>query len=210
MPTIELPELPYAKDALAPHMSAETLEYHYGKHHQGYVNKSQSLIKGTGLEDKTDEEVMKAAYANPQHTALFNNFAQYYNHKHFWNWMTPNGGGTNLPDELEDHLKRDFGSVSAFLDEFKKAATGQFGSGWAWLSMDQQEKLHVMNTPNGENPVVHDQIPLLGLDVWEHSYYLDHRNARGEYVDTFLNNLVNWDYVEELHQDAHKQVKAAA
>ncbi|MGP1396594.1 MAG: superoxide dismutase [Inquilinaceae bacterium] len=196
----ELPKLPYAMDALAPYMSAETLEYHHGKHHQTYVNTLNDLIKDSPLAGKGLEEIVTASFGDSSKQAIFNNAGQAWNHNHFWQWMKPNGGGS-IPGELESRLKSDFGSVDAFKDEFKKAGAGQFGSGWAWLVVDGG-KLSVMKTPNAENPLAHGKTAILGCDVWEHSYYLDYRNARPKYLEAFLNNLVNWDYVAELHAKA--------
>lgn len=196
----ELPKLPYAMDALAPYMSAETLEYHHGKHHQTYVNTLNDLIKDGPLAGKDLEEIVTASFGDSSKQAIFNNAGQAWNHNHFWQWMKPNGGGS-IPGELESRLKSDFGSVDAFKDEFKKAGTGQFGSGWAWLVVDGG-KLSVMKTPNAENPLAHGKTAILGCDVWEHSYYLDYRNARPKYLEAFLDNLVNWDYVAELHAKA--------
>jgi len=192
----ELPDLPYAYDALQPYMSAETLEYHHDKHHNAYVTTGNKLIDGSGLEDKPLEEIVKESHkSNPK---LFNQVGQHYNHLHFWNWMKPNGGGS-IPGNLESKIKEDLGSVDKFREDFIAAGTGQFGSGWAWLSLNNG-KLEVTNTPNGENPLVHGGVPLLGVDVWEHSYYIDYRNARPKYLEAFFDNLVNWEYVTELFE----------
>lgn len=196
----ELPALPYDKEALAPYMSAETLEYHHGKHHQAYVNKSNDMIQGTGLEGKPDEDIMKAAFNDPKLSGLFNNFAQYWNHKHFWNWMKPNGGGNKLPGSLESKISEAFGGYDGFRDKFIAEGGAQFGSGWVWLASDDSGALSIMKTPNGENPVVHGKHALLGCDVWEHSYYIDYRNARPKYLEAFVDNLINWEYVEELYK----------
>jgi len=192
----ELPELPYSYDALAPYMSAETFEYHHDKHHQAYVTNSNKLLEGSGLEGKSLEEVVKGAFGN--NAGLFNNAAQHYNHLHFWKWMKPDGGGA-IPGNLESKIIADLGSVEAFRDAFITAGTTQFGSGWAWLSL-KAGKLAVTKTANGENPLVHGGTPLLGVDVWEHSYYLDYRNARPKYLAAFFDNLVNWEYVTELFE----------
>ncbi|MCC0023144.1 MAG: superoxide dismutase [Hyphomicrobiaceae bacterium] len=190
----ELPDLPYAYDALAPYMSAETLEYHHDKHHQAYVTNGNKLLEGSGLEGKSLEEVVKGAYGS--NAGLFNNAGQHFNHIHFWKWMKPNGGG-NMPGELEKKVNEDLGSVAAFRDAFLSAGATQFGSGWCWLTL-KDGKLEVTKTPNGENPLVHGGTPLLGCDVWEHSYYIDYRNARPKYLEAFFDNLVNWEYVAEL------------
>lgn len=194
----ELPDLPYSYDALAPYMSAETLEYHHDKHHQAYVTNANKLIEGTGLEGESLEEVVKKSHGI--HPGLFNNAAQHFNHTHFWKWMKGNGGGA-LPGALEAKVNEDLGGFDAFRAAFLDAGTTQFGSGWAWLAL-KDGKLEVMKTPNGENPLVHGAAPLLGVDVWEHSYYIDYRNARPKYLEAFFDNLVNWDYVAELLEAA--------
>ncbi len=192
----ELPKLPYSYDALDPYMSAETFQYHHDKHHQAYVTNSNKLLEGAGFEGKSLEEVIKASFgSNP---ALFNNAAQHYNHLHFWNWMKPNGGGA-IPGNLESKIIADLGSIAAFREAFIVAGTTQFGSGWAWLSF-KDGKLEVTKTANGENPLVHGGTPLLGIDVWEHSYYIDYRNQRPKYLAAFFDNLVNWEYVTELFE----------
>ncbi|ODN71839.1 superoxide dismutase [Methylobrevis pamukkalensis] len=194
----ELPDLPYAYDALGPYMSAETLEFHHDKHHAAYVTNGNKLLAGSGLEDKSLEEIVKESYG--KNAGLFNNAGQHFNHIHFWKWMKPNGGGA-MPGELEKAIVADLGSVEKFREEFLAAGAGQFGSGWAWLAV-KDGKLSVMKTPNGENPLVHGATPLLGVDVWEHSYYIDYRNARPKYLEAFFDNLVNWDYVAELYSKA--------
>ena len=190
----ELPDLPYAQDALAPYMSAETLEYHYGKHHKAYVDKGNGLLEDSDLKGRSLEDIVRGSHGT--NSALFNNAAQHYNHLHFWQWMKPDGGGA-VPGELEKRIVQDFGSVDDFSAAFIGAGLGQFGSGWCWLEL-RDGKLQVSATPNGENPLVHGGTPILGCDVWEHSYYIDHRNDRGAYLKAFLENLVNWDYAAEL------------
>ncbi len=194
----ELPELPYAYDALGEFMSAETFEYHHDKHHQAYVTNGNKLLEGSGLEGKSLEEVVKGSFGS--NAGLFNNAAQHYNHLHFWNWMKPNGGGA-IPGALEAKIIADLGSVAEFRDAFITAGTTQFGSGWAWLTL-AEGKLSVTKTANGENPLVHGGIPLLGVDVWEHSYYIDYRNARPKYLEAFFDNMVNWEYVAQLFDEA--------
>ncbi|MBT3070656.1 superoxide dismutase [Rhodomicrobium sp. Az07] len=196
----ELPALPYAYEALQPYMSAETLQYHHDKHHQAYVDTGNNLLKGSGLEDKSLEDIVKAAYGKNQ--PLFNNAGQHYNHLHFWKWMKPNGGGKSLPGKLAAKIDSDLGGYDKFREAFIEAGKTQFGSGWAWLTW-KDGKLEVTKTPNGENPLVHGGVPLLGVDVWEHSYYIDYRNARPKYLEAFVDNLVNWEYVEELFDKAH-------
>ncbi|MGE0847774.1 MAG: superoxide dismutase [Flavobacteriaceae bacterium] len=195
----ELPDLPYAYDALKPYMSAETLEYHHDKHHQAYVTNGNNLLKGTEWEGKSLEEIVKGSFG--KNAGLFNNAGQHYNHLHFWNWMKPDGGGSKLPGKLAQAIDSDLGGYDGFKKAFIEAGATQFGSGWAWLAV-ADGKLSVMKTPNGENPLVHKATPILGVDVWEHSYYIDYRNARPKYLEAFVDNLVNWDYVEALYEDA--------
>jgi Fe-Mn family superoxide dismutase len=176
-------------------MSAETLQYHHDKHHAAYVETANKLMQGTPFEGKSVEEVVKASYgSNP---GLFNNAAQHYNHTHFWNWMRKGGGGAKIPGRLQQRIDSDLGGYNKFREAFIDAGKTQFGSGWAWLAV-KDGKLQIMKTPNGENPLVHGGMPLLGVDVWEHSYYIDYRNARPKYLEAFVDNLVNWDYVDEL------------
>lgn len=197
----ELPDLPYAYDALAPYMSAETLEYHHDKHHNTYVTTGNKLAEEAGLGGLSVEDVMVKAYGSNQ--PLFNNAAQHFNHMHFWKWMKKDGGGTKLPGALESAISSDLGGYDKFKADFIAAGVGQFGSGWAWLAV-KDGKLEIMKTPNGENPVVHGAKPILGVDVWEHSYYIDYRNARPKYLEAFVDNLINWDYVAELYEGATK------
>jgi Fe-Mn family superoxide dismutase len=195
-----LPELPYSYDALSPYMSKETLEFHHDKHHQAYVTNGNNLMKGTEFEDKTVEEVVRGAYGKNQ--GLFNNAGQHYNHIHFWKWMKPNGGG-KPSGAVEKALVDGFGSLEAANKAFIDAGTTQFGSGWAWFAV-KDGKVEVMKTPNGESPLVHGAHPILGVDVWEHSYYIDYRNRRPDYLKAFVENLVNWDHVDALYQAATK------
>ncbi|HEX4765453.1 MAG TPA: superoxide dismutase [Lichenihabitans sp.] len=193
-----LPELPYAYDALQPYMSKETLEFHHDKHHQAYVTTGNNLMKGTEFENKTVEEVVTGAYGKNQ--ALFNNAGQHFNHIHFWQWMKPKGGG-KPSGTLEKAITDSFGSFDKFKEDFIQAGVTQFGSGWAWLAV-KNGKIEIMKTPNGENPLVHGASPILGVDVWEHSYYIDYRNRRPDYLKAFVENLINWEHVEKLHQAA--------
>ena len=197
----ELPPLPYSYDALGPHMSQETLEYHHDKHHQAYVTNGNKLLEGSGLEGKSLEEVVKGSFG--KNAGLFNNAGQHYNHIHFWQWMKPNGGGTKLPGPLQAAIDRDLGGFDKFRADFIAAGTTQFGSGWAWLSV-KDGKLEVSKTPNGESPLVSGASPILGVDVWEHSYYIDYRNLRPKYLETWFDNLVNWDHVLEMFEAATK------
>ena len=195
-----LPELPYSHDALSPYMSKETLEFHHDKHHQAYVTNGNNLMKGTEFEGQSVEDVVKNAFG--KNAGLFNNAGQHYNHTHFWKWMKPNGGGTPS-GAVEKALTESFGSLDAAHKAFIDAGTTQFGSGWAWFAV-KDGKVQAMKTPNGENPLVHGATPILGVDVWEHSYYIDYRNRRPDYLKAFLENLVNWDHVDELYQAAVK------
>jgi Fe-Mn family superoxide dismutase len=195
----ELPDLPYSKDALAPYMSAETLEYHHDKHHQAYVTNGNKLLEGSGLEGKSLEDIVKESHG--KNAGLFNNAGQHYNHIHFWQWMKPNGGGKSLPGALAAAVDSDLGGFDKFRADFIAAGTTQFGSGWAWLSV-KNGKLEVSKTPNGESPLVTGGSPILGVDVWEHSYYIDYRNARPKYLEAWFDNLVNWDHVLEMYEAA--------
>ena len=186
----ELPPLPYAKDALAPHMSAETLEFHHDKHHNAYVTNLNKLIEGTEFENAELTDVIMKSEGG-----LFNNAAQTWNHTFFWSSMAPNGGGAPS-GEVADAINSAFGSYDAFRDKFAEAATTQFGSGWAWL-VDSGSGLEVMKTSNADLPMKHGAKALLTLDVWEHAYYIDFRNARPNYISTWLDNLVNWDFVAQ-------------
>lgn len=190
-----LPELPYAMDALAPSMSAQTLEFHFGKHHKAYVDKLNELISGTSLEGLPLEDVIRKSADNPAQAQLFNQAGQHWNHTHFWMGMRPGGGG-DMPGHLRKRLITDFGSLDAFRAEFAQACLTQFGSGWGWLVFDG-DKLSVTKTPNAETPITEGHSALLTCDVWEHSYYIDHRNQRPKYVETFLNDLVDWQVVAD-------------
>jgi superoxide dismutase, Fe-Mn family len=192
--SFSLPALPYAYDALQPYMSKETLEFHHDKHHQAYVDNGNRLLAGSGLENKSLEEVVKGSFN--KNAALFNNAGQHYNHVHFWQWMKPKGGG-KLPGALEKKIAADLGSVDKMKEDFIQAGVTQFGSGWAWLAV-QNGKIVVMKTPNGESPLVQGASPILGVDVWEHSYYIDYRNRRPDYLKAFIENLVNWEHVEKM------------
>jgi Fe-Mn family superoxide dismutase len=193
--TFKLPDLPYPYDALAPYMSRETLEYHHDKHHQAYVDNGNKLIVGSGLEGKSIEDICKAAYAG-KNQGLVNNIGQHYNHTHFWPWMKKGGGGKKLPGPLE-RLVTEYGGFDKMRTDFINAGVTQFGSGWCWLAL-RDGKLEVLKTPNGENPLMHGSQPILGCDVWEHSYYIDYRNARPKYLEAWFDNLVNWAHVEEM------------
>lgn len=189
----ELPPLPYAKDALAPHISANTLDFHYGKHHQTYVTTLNNLTKDSPLADKSLEEVILAVAGNAEKTTVFNNAAQVWNHTFYWNCMKPGGGGKPSGD-VAAAIDKAFGSYEKFAEEFKTACVSQFGSGWGWLVADNGA-VKISKTPNADLPLAHGQKALLTCDVWEHAYYLDYQNRRPDYVQTFLDHLVNWDFV---------------
>ncbi|HEY9691780.1 MAG TPA: superoxide dismutase [Oculatellaceae cyanobacterium] len=191
----EQPPLPYDFKALEPHMSAKTFEFHYGKHHAAYVTNLNKLVQDTEMADKSLEEVIKASFGDSSKTGIFNNAAQVWNHTFFWNCMKPNGGGQPT-GELADKINTAFGSFEKFQEEFKNAAVTQFGSGWAWLVKDG-DTLKITKTPNAENPLAHGQTALLTVDVWEHAYYLDYQNRRPDFVQTVLDNLINWDFVTQ-------------
>jgi Fe-Mn family superoxide dismutase len=185
---ISLPDLPYALDALAPHISAETLEFHHGKHHAAYVNNLNGMIEGTDLADADLETIIGQASGG-----MFNNAAQIWNHTFYWNSMSPQGGGAP-GGAVGDAIGSAFGSYDAFREQFTTAAMTQFGSGWAWL-VDDGSGLSIMQTANADLPMAHSAKALLTIDVWEHAYYIDFRNRRPDYVNTFLDHLVNWDHV---------------
>jgi Fe-Mn family superoxide dismutase len=191
--SFELPSLPYANDALAPYMSAETLDFHHGKHHQTYVTNLNNLIKDTNLQNSSLEEIVVKSSKDSSMAGIFNNAGQHWNHILFWQCMKPNGGGS-IPSELENKLNEDFGSVDKFKEAFIQAGTTQFGSGWAWLAVNNG-KLVVTKSANASNPLVDGMKPILGCDVWEHSYYIDYRNKRPDYLKAFLDSLVNWEFV---------------
>ncbi|MGF1491771.1 MAG: superoxide dismutase [Microcoleaceae cyanobacterium] len=191
----ELPTLPYEYTALEPYVSKSTLEFHHDKHHAAYVNKFNGAVQGTGLDSKPIEEVIKEIAGDASKAGIFNNAAQAWNHTFYWNSMKPGGGG-KPSGELAKKIDADFGSFDKFTEEFKNAGSTQFGSGWAWLVLDGGT-LKVTKTGNADNPLTSGQIPLLTMDVWEHAYYLDYQNSRPGYIDAFLNNLVNWDFVSQ-------------
>jgi superoxide dismutase, Fe-Mn family len=187
---IELPPLPYAPDALAPHISKETIEFHYGKHHQTYVTKLNELIANTDKAGKSLEEIVKSSQG-----PIFNNAAQVWNHTFYWNSMKPKGGGKPT-GAIATAINESFGDYDTFRKQFVEAALTQFGSGWAWL-VSEGGKLKVVKTPNAETPLTTSAKPILTIDVWEHAYYIDYRNLRPKYTDTFLDQLVNWDFANK-------------
>lgn len=197
----ELPPLPYSRDALAPHISEETLNFHYGKHHQAYVNNLNKMIEGTELEGQPLEEIISAASKDSGKAGIFNNAAQVWNHTFYWHSMKPGGGG-KPSGAVADKIIDDFGSYENFASEFKGAGGSQFGSGWAWLVL-KDGKLGIRKTPNAETPLTEaGATPLLTMDVWEHAYYLDYQNSRPNYMDAFIENLINWEFVNQNLADA--------
>jgi len=189
----ELPSLPYPEAALEPYYSARTFSFHHGKHHKAYVDNLNKLIAGTDLESKSLEEIIMAVAKDSARTGFFNNAAQIWNHTFFWSCMTPGGGG-KPSGKLARLIDEAFGSYEKFAEQFKAAAVGRFGSGWGWLVLDNGA-LKIVSTPNADNPMTQNQVPLLTVDVWEHAYYLDYQNRRPDFVQAFLDNLVNWDFV---------------
>ena len=192
----ELPALPYEKNALEPHMSANTFDFHHGKHHNTYIVNLNGMLDGSNLADASLEDIIKATAGDPAKAGMFNNAAQVWNHTFFWNSMKPNGGGAPT-GELAAKIDSDLGGFDAFKDAFKAAGATQFGSGWAWLVVGDGGKLEVVKTPNAETPLTQGKIPLLTCDVWEHAYYLDYQNRRPDFLASFLDNLANWDFAAD-------------
>jgi Fe-Mn family superoxide dismutase len=195
-----LPELTYPYESLQPYLSKETLEFHHDKHHATYVTNANNLLKDSGLEEKSLEDVVKETFG--KNAPLFNNAAQHYNHSEYWKSIKPNGGGA-IPGVLEKALVESFGSVDKAKEELVQAGVTQFGSGWAWLAV-KDGKIAVSKTGNAENPLVHGATPILTVDVWEHTYYIDYRNRRPDYLKAFVDHLVNWEYVAERYEAAIK------
>ena len=189
----QLPPLPYPKDGLEPHMSSRTLEFHHGMHHHAYVATLNKLARGTIFETQSLEDIIRATAKDETKTQIFNNAAQAWNHGFFWNCMRPRGGG-KPPSDIAGRFDDAFGGFEKFKEEFKEAAVTQFGSGWAWLVLERGS-LKVTNTPNAVNPPAEGQTALLGCDIWEHAYYLDYQHRRPDFVQTFLDHLVNWEFV---------------
>jgi Fe-Mn family superoxide dismutase len=190
---IEFPDLPYAKDALAPVISARTLEFHHGKHHKKYVETANQMIAGTDLENESLETIVRKAGADPAKTALFNNAAQVWNHNFYWRCLKQGGGGAPT-GAVASKIDAVWGSAGKFFEDLKNAGVSQFGSGYAWLVLDKGE-LKVTKTANADNPLVHGQKPLLAIDVWEHAYYLDYQNLRADHLSAVIEKLINWDFV---------------
>ena len=192
--TISLPVLPYEKNALAPYISQQTIEYHYGKHHNAYVINTNKLIEGTDLSDQDLETVIKKT--SEARNSIFNNAAQVWNHSFYWACMKPGGGGPPS-GTIAERIASDFGSYEKFVEQFKDAGMTQFGSGWAWLIL-RNNHLELMKTSNADTPLAHGLKPLLTVDVWEHAYYLDYQNKRADYLGSFLEHLINWEFVNSL------------
>jgi Fe-Mn family superoxide dismutase len=191
----ELPELPYAYDALEPYMSRETLEFHHDKHHKTYVDTANKLIQGTGLEDDSLDEVVRTSFKDPELKKLFNNAAQHWNHSAFWLSLSPKKE-TGIPGALQRRIESDLGGVDKFKKDFVAEGLAQFGSGWVWLVFDEG-KLTIAKTGNADNPPALGKTPLLTCDVWEHAYYIDYRNGREKFLNAFVDHLINWDYAAE-------------
>lgn len=192
--SVSLAALPYARDALEPYISSRTLDFHYAKHHQAYVENTRKLIIGTDYSDLSLKEIIQKSHLNPNHTAIFNNAAQAFNHDFFWKSMKPGGGGAPK-GHIGQMVEKSFGSHAQFEKDFAEAALTQFGSGWAWLVLDGT-RLKAVKTANADTPLTRGWIPLLTLDVWEHAYYLDYQNRRGDYIRAYLDHLINWSFAE--------------
>ena len=194
--TFELPKLNYSYEGLAPVMSQETLELHHGKHHQTYITNLNNFIKETEMAEMSLEDIISKSSKDDTKAGIFNNASQHWNHNLFWKCMKPKGGA-NIPPKLEKKIIEDFGSIEKFKSDFKQAGITQFGSGWCWLSLNN-DKLVISKTANASNPLIDNMKPILGCDVWEHSYYIDYRNRRPEYLDKFIENLIDWEFVESI------------
>ncbi len=192
---VSLPALPWPENAFEPYTSARTISFHYGKHHKAYVDNLNKLIAGTPQDNRSLEEIIHFAAADPSRAAIFNNAAQVWNHTFFWHCMKPGGGGKPAGDVLRA-IDEGLGGYEKFVEQFKAAATGRFGSGWAWLIIEGAA-LKIISTPNAENPLAKGQKALLTCDVWEHAYYLDYQNRRPDFVQAFIDHLINWDFVAE-------------
>lgn len=191
--SLTLPDLPFAKNALEPHISSNTLDFHYGKHHQAYVTNGNKLIAGTNLEALSTEDIVKKVAGDSSKIGIFNNAAQVWNHSFYWNCLKPGGGGKPT-GRIADKINTTFGNYEKFAEELKNAGATQFGSGWAWLVLEGNE-LKIVKTANADTPLAHGQKALLTVDVWEHAYYLDYQNRRPDYLSTFIDKLINWDFV---------------
>jgi len=204
----ELPDLPFAYDALDPYMSAESFEFHHDKHHAAYVTNGGKLLEGSGLEGKSLDEIIVTSGNNPEQAGLFNNAAQHWNHSFFWNCLKAGGGGTSIPGTVQAKIDSDLGGHEQFKADFINACVTQFGSGWGWLTLDNDGKLEITKTANADTPLAHGKTALLTCDVWEHAYYIDYRNARPAYVEAFVDNMINWDFVAEQLEKGPAQIAA--
>jgi Fe-Mn family superoxide dismutase len=193
MMALTLPDLPYAKNALEPHISAKTLEFHHGKHHKAYVDNANKLLSGTGLEKEDPEKILKEVAGDASRIGIFNNVAQAWNHAFFWNCLKAGGGGRPT-GKVAKQIDADFGSYEKFTEDLKNGGVTQFGSGWVWLVL-KSGRLEVMKTANADTPVAHGIKPLLTIDVWEHAYYLDYQNRRPDFLQAVIDNLINWEFV---------------
>ena len=191
---IALPDLPYPQDSLVPYISEKTIQFHYGKHHKAYVDNAIKLISGTDLEEKSVEEIIVISSNNKEMIPIFNNAAQVWNHSFYWKSIKPGGGGTPS-GPIKDKIDSKFGSYENFVVQFKNTAMSQFGSGWAWLVLKDDNSVDITKTSNAATPITSNEKPLFTVDVWEHAYYLDYQNRRADYIDVFFEHLINWDFV---------------
>jgi Fe-Mn family superoxide dismutase len=191
---VKLPALSYPQNSLEPYISENTIQFHYGKHHNAYVENTIKLISGTELEDKSLEDIIHISFGNEKKLTLFNNAAQVWNHSFYWNCMKPSGGGNPI-GAIKDKIDSSFESYEKFMSQFKNIAMTQFGSGWAWLVLNNESSLEIVKTSNADSPITHNLKPLLTVDVWEHAYYLDYQNKRADYLNSFFENLINWEFV---------------
>ena len=194
---VKLPDLPYPQNSLEPSISEKTIQFHYGKHHNAYVENTIKLISGTELEDKSLEDIIKISFGDEKMISLFNNAAQVWNHSFYWNCMKPAGGG-NPFGAIKDKIDSSYDSYEKFTSQFKNIALSQFGSGWAWLVLKNDDSLDIVKTSNADTPLTHELKPLLTVDVWEHAYYLDYQNKRADYLSSFFEHLINWEFVNTL------------
>ena len=201
-PDFKLPPLPYAENALEPHISAEQMEEHHGAHHKAYVDKLNSLVEGTDLAGKSLEQIIKRTFGKKGKQTVFNNAAQHWNHSFFWHCMTPDGA-ERIPEPLEKRIVNDFGTVDAFKKEFVEQGVEHFGSGWIWL-IDDGQKLAITTTHDGENPLAHNQHALLACDLWEHAYYLDYKHERPKFLRAFIDHLADWQYALSLFSESRE------
>ena len=191
---VKLPVLPYPENSLEPFISEKTIQFHYGKHHNAYVENTIKLISGTELEDKSLEDIITMSFGDEKMISLFNNAAQVWNHSFYWNCMKPAGGG-NPFGAIKDKIDSSYDSYEKFTSQFKNIALSQFGSGWAWLVLKNDDSLDIVKTSNADTPLTHELKPLLTVDVWEHAYYLDYQNKRADYLNSFFEHLINWEFV---------------